>query len=180
MKFTLGQIKKNTINNTSFYFKEEVDVSDLKQLNDEIRKINSVDVAGNYVMQGEEIIFTFTITGEMILPCARTLVDVKYSFEIDALEIFSISPYYGKEEEEEEIHRIDGEVLDLTPYIKENILLDMPFRVFSQDEKAQNNVPQEGRGWEVVSEENKSEREPSIDPRMKKLQSLLKDNKKEK
>lgn len=174
MKFTLGEIKKDAYNQP-FTFAGEVDVSELEAMNNDIRELKSVRVYGICTIQGDEFIFSMTISGKMILPCARTLVDVPYSFEFKADEIFSISPYYGKEEEENEIHPVEGEVLDLTPHIKENILLEVPFRVFSDDEEAQQNAPIKGEGWEFTSEEKK---EKIIDPRLKKLQSFFEDGKK--
>ncbi|WP_010096804.1 YceD family protein [Ornithinibacillus scapharcae] len=174
MKFTLAQIKKNAFQKP-FPFSGEVDVSELEQLNNDIRKIDPVLVEGTCTMQGEQFFFKFTITGQMILPCARTLVDVPYSFEIHAEEIFSSSPYYN-EDEDAEIHPIHGEVLDLMPYIKENILLEVPFRVFS-DEVDPDVLIQKGKDWEVLSEKPT---EVKIDPRFKKLESLFKDTEKEK
>ncbi|GEN30330.1 uncharacterized protein HNQ35_000960 [Cerasibacillus quisquiliarum] len=179
MKFSLAQINKNTAHNRSFHFKEDMDVSDLKTLNDDIRDIQTAYVTGDCIVRGKQIIFTLRIQGEMILPCARTLVDVPYAFDINAVEVFSTSEYLTEAEEEEEIHPVQGEVLDLAPYIKENILLDIPFRVISDEVDKENNVPQEGHGWQVVSESELSQQQ-TIDPRMKKLQSLLEKDKKEK
>ncbi|WP_099157978.1 YceD family protein [Virgibacillus ndiopensis] len=174
MKFSVGQIKRTT-HNEPFTFDGKVDVSELETMNNDIRKIEPVHVFGQCYIQGEQLFFSFTIKGEMILPCARTLVDVPYPFEIRADEVFSLSPYYGEEEMENEIHPIDGEMLDLTPYIKENILLEVPFRVFSDD--AKEGAPMNGDGWDFISDEKS---EQKIDPRLKKLESLLKDNEKEK
>ena len=177
MKFTLSQIKKSAYNGP-FTFDEKVDVSELETMNNDIREIEPVRVYGTCILQGEQVIFSFTTEGEAILPCARTLVDVPYAFKVKADEVFSTSSYYGKEEEENEIHPIDGEVLDLTPYIKENILLELPYRVFSEGTNDdQNKAPVKGQGWEFVSEVNEKE---TIDPRLKKLELLFKDNKKEK
>ncbi|WP_407268088.1 YceD family protein [Radiobacillus sp. PE A8.2] len=153
-------------------FEEDVDVSEIKDMNNDIRSIEPVHVKGFATMQGNEITFHFTIDGTMTLPCARTLVDVNYPFHIDTREIYSTSPYY-KVEDDSEIHPVDGEMLDLTPYIKENVLLEVPFRVFSDDEKAQENAITKGEGWELKSE-HKTEKK--IDPRLQKLQSLLDDN----
>src|SRR5690625_5556385 len=83
MKFTLGEIKKGT-HNQPFTFDEEVDVSELETMNNDIRELKTVRVKGMGVLQGDEIIFTMTISGEMILPCARTLVDVPYLFDFNA------------------------------------------------------------------------------------------------
>ncbi|MFD1038765.1 YceD family protein [Virgibacillus byunsanensis] len=175
MKFSLGEIQRKAYNEP-FSFDGEVDVSELETMNNDIREIKPVRVNGQSTVQGNEIFFSFSISGLMILPCARTLVDVPYSFEIQAREVFSTTSYYTDDEEENEIHPIDGEVLDLTPFIKENILLEVPYRVFSDDVDAQKVTPSKGSGWEFISEENK---EKTIDPRLKKLESLLNDNEKE-
>ncbi|WP_042145031.1 DUF177 domain-containing protein [Paucisalibacillus sp. EB02] len=174
MKFTLAQLKKNAFNKP-FSFSGEVDVSELETMNNDIRKINPVQIQGICNMHGEQFFFTFTITGQMILPCARTLVDVQYPFKINAKEIFSSSTYID-EEYDAEIHPIHGEVLDLMPFIKENILLEVPYRVFA-DEVDSNELIQKGNDWEVLSEKPK---EVKIDPRFKKLESLFKDTEKEK
>ncbi|MEN2766554.1 YceD family protein [Ornithinibacillus xuwenensis] len=175
MKFTLAQLKKNAFNKP-YQFSAEVDVTELETMNNDIRKIGPVQVQGVCTMQGDQYFFKFTITGQMTLPCARTLVDVIYPFEIKAEEIFSSSSYYD-EEDDTEIHPIDGEVLDLMPYIKENILLEVPFRVFSDDADPEKDTLHKGNGWEVLSEKPE---EAKIDPRFKKLESLFKDNEKEK
>lgn len=173
LKLTLAQIRKSAYSEP-FAFDEMVNVSDLEAMNNDIREINPVRVQGQCFLQGEQIIVSFKISGKMILPCARTLVDVDYPFEIKVDEVFTTSSYY---DEEEEIHPIDGEVLDLTPYIKENILLEVPFRVFAEDTSGQDAAPSKGAGWELVSEKPVEE---TIDPRFKKLESLFEDKKEDK
>ncbi|WP_067728278.1 YceD family protein [Oceanobacillus damuensis] len=176
MKLTLSQIRK-TAANKPFEFDEMVDVSELETMNNDIREIKPVRVHGKADIQGEQFFFSFQIEGEMILPCARTLVDVPYPFTVKASEIFSTSSYYGSDEAENEIHPINGEVLDLTPYIKENIILEIPFRVFSKETNPKEGAPSQGNGWEFISEVKE---EKKIDPRFKKLESLLEKKKKEK
>lgn len=167
MKLSLGQIKKLAWDKP-YTFEKNVNVSELETMNNDIREISVVSVQATCFMKDEEIIVSLKIEGEMILPCARTLVDVKVPLDIKADEVYSISPYY---DEEDEIHPVNGEVLDLTPQIMENILLNTPYRVFSADKEAQKNVPLKGEGWEVVSEEATKN---VVDPRMKKLEKLLK------
>src|SRR5690625_486044 len=132
MKFSLTHIRKNTYDGP-FTFSGKIDISEIESLKNDIRKAFPVDINGDCVLQGDEIIFTFTLCGKLILPCARTLVDVLYSYTIDAVEVFSTSPYYGKEEEENDIHEVKGEVINLSPLIKENIILNLPYRVYSKD-----------------------------------------------
>ncbi|MFD1415481.1 YceD family protein [Oceanobacillus jeddahense] len=176
MKLTVNQIKKGSVNEP-YFFDNQADVSELESMNNDIRKISPVHVTGQATMHGEEFYVNFHIKGEITLPCARTLVDVPYPFDIDASEVFSTSAYYGKEEEEQEIHPIQGEVLDLTPYIKENILLEIPFRVFAENVDSDEAAPSSGKDWEFVSE---TKEEKSIDPRLKKLESFLNNKPKEK
>ncbi|WP_082234275.1 YceD family protein [Halobacillus massiliensis] len=167
MKFPLQKLSQS--GDKPFEFEDDVEIHELEDMNNDIRKITPVHVSGQAVKYGEDIHVTFTVEGEMTLPCARTLVDVPYPFRFEAEEHFNASSYY-EEEDESEIHPIQGEVLDLTPYIKENVILEVPTRVFSEDDKAQEQALTEGKGWQVVSEEAE---EKKIDPRMAKLQSLL-------
>lgn len=175
MKFLLNEIKKNA-QNKPFTFDREMDASELARANsNDIRDISTVRVQGNCVLDGDQFIFTLHISGEMILPCARTLEDVNYPFDVKEVEVFSESPYYGEEEEEEEIHQVEGEVIDLAPLIYENIILATPYRVYS-DEDVLKNALTKGDGWELSLEnesEEQREDDQKIDPRLKKLKKLL-------
>src|SRR5690625_6859004 len=108
MKFSLSQIRKNAYEQP-YNFSGEIDISDLESENNDIRKAFPTKVTGYCVIEGDEIVFTLTITGKLILPCARTLVDVDYEYTIQAIEVFSTSPYYGEEEEENDIHQLRSE-----------------------------------------------------------------------
>lgn len=177
MKLTLSEINK-IAHRKLFSFDEEVDVSELETMNNDIRKIDPVRIQGECSVNGDEYTFTLTMSGVMILPCARTLEDVTYPFEVNTVEIFSSSEFYGEEEEEQEIHRVVGEVIDLKPCIMENILLAVPFRVFS-DQKDQDHTKFRGEGWRLTLEEELDEakanqdQDRAIDPRLKKLAALL-------
>lgn len=180
MKFLLNQIKKSA-QNKPFKFDEEIDVSELEALDNDIRKMKPVRVQGECTLDDEQVIFSLCISGEMTLPCARTLVDVPYFFTINETEIFSFSPYRTEDDIENEIFPIEGEMIDLRPIIEENILLAVPFRVFSEDEDAIKNAILKGDGWDYFQEADENEKqEKTIDPRLKKLQSLLDNKEKEK
>ena len=172
MKFVLSQIRKEA-QNKLVSFDQQVDISELKSLNNDIREAKEVQVFGSYALDGEEVIFSLNIVGEVILPCSRTLVDVPYSFHVKVTEIFSTSLAYGQEEEQEDIHYLDGEVIDLYPYILENILLELPYRVVTEDKSVLDNALFEGEGWSFALEEEYEQREKQIDPRLKKLEQLL-------
>src|SRR5690606_28431678 len=161
MKITVSQIRQKSFEQP-FEFEETVDVSELETMNNDIRRIRPAHVRASFTTDNEEIIVSLKITGEMILPCARTLVDVPYQYDITADEIFSTSPYLTEDDLENDIHPVEGEVLDLKPHILENILLEIPFRVFSDEANPEGAAPTEGEGWSFVQEETK---EKTIDPR---------------
>ncbi|PXW92620.1 uncharacterized protein DES38_102204 [Streptohalobacillus salinus] len=172
MKISIQKILRQE---EGFPFEGEVDVSELESMDNDIRKVGSVEVAGVATAQNKLITVNLSIKGKMILPCARSLVDVPYPFDIHTVEVFSIDTYY-KEEDESEIHPVDGEILDLEPFIKENVLLEIPFRVFADPEVIEAHALSAGDGWTVVEENDSTDQ---IDPRMSKLQSLLRDDKNE-
>ncbi len=172
MKFSIMELQKETFDG-AVSFDESVDVSELETLNNDIREIGSVRVKGICTMDKDEFVFSFTIKGEMILPCARTLVDVQYPFDIRATEIFSTSLHIAEEDEEDGVHQILEDTLDLTPYIMENIILSMPYRVFSNEKAIE-----DGEGWSFFIEDDYEEKQQeTIDPRLAKLQSLLDNDK---
>lgn len=172
LKFLLSQIRKEA-HNTLMHFDHQVDVSELKVLNEDIREAKDARVYGYCSLDGNEIIFSLNIVGEVILPCYRTLVDVPYNFHVKATEIFSTSMYYGEEEEEFDIHFLEGEAVDLHPLIFENILLELPYRVVTDDQSVLDKALLEGEGWSFSEDEELKEPEEKIDPRMKKLKQLL-------
>lgn len=179
MKFNLSQIKKDTFDGP-FTFEETVDIAEIKERDSEIRDVSPLHLHGICDLRNGDVIFSLTMKGKVILPCARTLVDVPFTFEENVVEVFSESPNYGEEEEENEIHQIDGEIIDLMPLIQENVLLAIPYRVFSEDEEAIKATPAKGNGWEYLLEDDYlDQQEKAIDPRLQKLQTLLDNNKKD-
>lgn len=170
MKFSVKQIKGN-VEHGPISFEQYVNVSELLDLpNNEIRKIDSVQVYGMCVVENNEIVFDYTIVGEMILPCARTLVDVAYPFRFRTTEIFTTKQI--EMNDDEEIHFIESDEIDLKPYILETILLQKPYRVFSDEA-----VIEDGDGWSFYTEDTfAEEQKDKIDPRLAKLQQLLDEN----
>lgn len=171
MKLSIQKI----LQQAPYSFEGETDVSELVSFDNDIRHVGSVEVSGIASVQNKTITVNLLIKGVMVLPCARSLVDVDCPFEVETIEVFSIDPFYT-EEDESEIHPIKGEILDLTPFIKENVLLEIPFRVYADKEVIEKYALTAGDGWSVV-EEDKVEKK--IDPRLSKLQSLLTDDKNE-
>ncbi|CAM3959198.1 YceD family protein [Alkalicoccus chagannorensis] len=150
---------------------ESVDVSEVRNADREIREISSVHVKGSGSVTRELATFTLHISGTMTLPCARTLNDVEYPFSIDAVEAFQLSEW-ATFDEDEDVHELTSNTVDLMPYVRERILLEKPLRVFS--DKPEGPAPESGSGWELQAEQH-DQPEEKVDPRMAKLKQLFND-----
>mgnify|MGYP003293560481 FL=1 len=83
----------------------------------------------------------------MVLPCAITLKPVNYPFNIEISgEIEELMENF-----EENSTNFQNSI-DILPIIWENILMEIPMRVVS-DEAENSNITKEGEGWKFVTEE---------------------------
>ena len=107
----------------------------------EIRELKNVKVSGEILIDYEDNLFlNLKINGTMILPCSVTLVDVPYEFET---EFDSIVGNF------EEIYKNNKNTLEISDILWENIVLEIPIRVVSENCKPSNTS---GDGWELISE----------------------------
>ena len=129
--------------------------------NTDMRDISPVKVTGYVSNNEEEYELNINVSGEMILPCARTLKDVKYPFSIDIIEPIG--------ENNENSLEIVQNSIDIFPIIWQYILMDVPLRVLHPDAKE---FHIEGEGWHLITEDDKKE---VIDPRLAKLKDYIKE-----
>ena len=109
--------------------------------NTDIRKLENLHVSGEVSVDYDDYInLNVKITGRMILPCAITLNDVPYDFTSEVEE--NIGKF-------EEIYKNNKNLLEISPILWENIVLEIPIRVVSKDIKPSNTS---GDGWELISE----------------------------
>ena len=108
-------------------------------INTDIINLKKLHIKGEISIDYEDdIYFNVNISGTMILPCAVTLKEVDYDFDINIDE--SIGKF-------EEITKKNKNSLDISEYLWENIVLEIPIRVVSRDKKPSNTS---GDGWELV------------------------------
>ncbi|WP_375088323.1 DUF177 domain-containing protein [Peribacillus sp. RS7] len=171
MKWTISQLQK--IRDKDLRFDELVDVLDIRERDPQIRDVSPIRVAGRADISSTEITFHLHLSGELTLPCSRTLVDVKYPIDIDTKETFLLkaddTDFYG-----DDVTVVEGDVVDLIPVIKENLLLEIPMQVFCEDVDSNEAAPQSGKDWAVISQE---ENEHKVDPRFAKLADFFDNNK---
>ena len=120
---------------------EEVEIDESYLETSEIRKLSKVHVTGNVEVDYEDNINLFlNVTGTMVLPCAVTLDDVDYEFSSE------IEESLGKFEE---IYKNNKNTLEISDILWENIVLEIPIRVVSDEIEPSNTS---GDGWELISE----------------------------
>lgn len=165
MKWSIHQLRKHR--QGPLLLDEAVDLDSVKNRNDEIRAISPVRVSGTCSIGEKKLTCQLRLEGSMILPCARTWEDVDYPFSVDSVEQFS----WDQEtlQTDDEIHPVEGEVIDFTPVLEELILLEVPMQVFCED--ADEKTRMEGKGWsyttdEQLEAERQEESAEKIDPRL--------------
>lgn len=158
--------------NKDFSIDEIIRVDEIKQDDPSIREVSPMHITGRGDIDSTKVTFHIKIDGYIILPCSRTLVDVKLPVNVETTETFLLqgSVY----ETEEESHQVKGDVIDLKPIIREILLLEIPMQVFCDDANREDAAPQSGKDWEVIHEEAESGR---IDPRLAGLAKFFDENK---
>ena len=160
MNIDLTELKNNLCNKIDVDINYSFSEEELKST--EIRKLDNVSIKGSItkdVLNNE--ILDVMVDGVMILPCARTLKDVSYPFSI------KINGGINElmEETTEKSKNFENSI-DIFPIIWENILMEIPMRVVSEDADFQT----EGNGWKLVTDENECR---NINPELQKLKDLL-------
>ncbi|KAB7707958.1 DUF177 domain-containing protein [Bacillus aerolatus] len=175
MKWSIIQLQK--FRDTGLVIDEMVDMSHLEAREAEIRSLPPVHVTGRADISADKVTFHLNVKGCMILPCSRTLVDVEYSFEFSLMETFILkASLFSEYQENEDIHLVKGDVVDLKPVLEEEILLEVPMQVIS--EEADQHIISSGKGWEYQGEEQAPAEENKVDPRLAGLADFFKSDKK--
>ena len=111
--------------------------------NTEIKKLDNVKIIG-YVRRNslDEMEINLTISGTMVLTCSITLKDVNYDFNIELDDTLDRI----LEENDKKMQN----TIDIFPIIWENILLEVPMKVVSEDATLEKT---EGDGWKLITED---------------------------
>jgi uncharacterized protein len=181
MKWSIHQLHQ--FHHKEMVIDEYVDVSDLKEIDNLIRDISPVHVQGRADIGSKKFTFHLQVSGTMVLPCSRTLVDVSYPFSIETTETFFMNDYDAVSTDED-THLVKDETVDLLPIVKELILLEIPLQIFAEEETVQDGAPQSGEGWEVIKEERweemaEEQAKQKIDPRLAALAKFFDKEQKE-
>lgn len=130
--------------------------------NDDIKDVSLVKVSGDITDNQEYFSVNLNIKCELTLVCSVSLKDVKYNIDINIEEIIG-----ENDNNLEEFDKIINNSIDLLPIIWQNILVEVPMRVVSEDVQEENIY---GNGWKFITKEEESK---EIDPRLSKLKDFL-------
>jgi len=130
-------------------------------LDSRIHDLKNASVIGKiYVDATGDIILDCKFSGTMFIEDSISLESIPYNFEINIEEKLE-----DLEENYQDCYSFSKNTLDLIKVLWQNIVLEVPI---SYTKVIDANL--KGNGWELLNEEKK----PDIDPRLKKLEDLLK------
>lgn len=129
-----------------FLYKNTIVLDEALYKNTDIRKLSPVEVSADIKrITDTSYKMSLEIKGEMTLPCSITLNDVIHPFDIKTEVKLS-----NEDEEDEEYVKIIQNNIDIISIIWQNIVLEIPLRVVSEDA---NNSPVSGEGWKLIRED---------------------------
>jgi uncharacterized protein len=169
MKWTLNQLQKSR--NKEYPVDEIVNADGIMEIDKTIRSVSPMHITGWADIDSSKVTFHLKINGHLILPCSRTLVDVKFPINVETTETFLLND--KGYESEDEVHQVKGDIIDILPIIHEILLLEIPMQVFCED-STEEGAPQSGQDWEVIQEQDKTDR---VDPRLAGLAKFFDQNK---
>lgn len=179
MKWSIKQIEDNS--GMPLKISEVIDMkSSLMERETEILDVSPVKLNGTLLYDNYSVLAVFSFEVIVTLPSSRTLNPVPYAMVVNVSERFAQIndvAYVIKNYPDDVVNAIDGNIIDLTESIIDNILLNLPLQVLSDEELAQQDLPS-GQGWALLTEDaflkqKQKEAEETIDPRFAGLKTLL-------
>ncbi len=138
----------------------------------QVKSIPKVHVTGDLQYDGSTLVYSnLELEGVMIVPDSITLEDLEVEFDTESHEIYSFSPI-KEEENEEDIIVVKKDTIDINPEVFQAVIYEAPMSITL--------LPREqypkGNGWQVISDQDKVEKEDKIDPRWEKLSEFKLDD----
>ena len=146
MHYDLVRLNNNIVKSIEVNEEYSFTLDELKGT--DLLKLDNIKVEGEIFKNGlGNIELNLDVEGIMVLPCAMTLKPVNYPFSVQISgEIEELMENF------DEISTNFQNSIDILPIIWENILMEIPMRVVS-DEAKNSDMKMEGEGWKFVTEE---------------------------
>lgn len=178
MKINLASLKKDKKEQVDLNFLVNFDTIDY--YGDQIKLPSPVDVTGKLYVVDERIYISCRLKAELVMNCSRCLKSTTYQMDekINAELVHEQSEEAEDDTDEDDLIFYQGDTVELEEVIKESILMNVPFQMLcTKDCKGlcvhcgkdlnveECQCPEEDEGEDLM-----------VDPRLAKLQELLKDN----
>ncbi|GAX47912.1 YceD family protein [Pseudolactococcus reticulitermitis] len=153
MKWSLQELnKKHSVEfETVFDLKQE-----LTSREPEILDVSPVVVNGRVDADGGIYSLSFTADYTLTMPSSRSLTPVEVPLTLTVSEIFTTQAYFEAHQADldaDMLFILDKDLIDLAESVADNILLEIPLRVLTDEEKQSDALPS-GSAWQVLSEDD--------------------------
>ncbi len=92
-----------------------------------------LDLRLEAVMEG--VLVSGTARVHVVGECARCLDPLEHDLEVELQELYTYDDEHDEPEEEDgEVSRLDGDLLDLEPLVRDAVVLSLPFRPLCRDD----------------------------------------------
>ncbi len=151
MKWSLQELNKKK----SVTFEDDLDLKqNLMSRDSEILDVSKIAVQGRLDADGGVYALNFTAKFDLTMPSSRSLTPVILPMEMTISELFTTAAFFEENQENldaDMLFVLEKDVIDLEEAVSDNILLDLPLRVLTDEEKTSEILPT-GSSWQVLSE----------------------------
>lgn len=153
MKWSLQELnKKHSVEfETAFNLKQE-----LTSREPEILDVSEILVNGRVDADGGIYSLNFTADYTLTMPSSRSLAPVEVPMMLTVSELFATQAYFEANQADldaDMLFILDKDLIDLAESVADNILLEIPLRVLTDEEKQSDELPS-GSAWQVLSEDD--------------------------
>ncbi|KRN01582.1 metal-binding protein [Levilactobacillus senmaizukei DSM 21775 = NBRC 103853] len=180
MKWSMTELRKN-YRSEPMMFDETLDLkADLmERYGNEVLDLSPVHAKGMVsIVSGGDVVVDATVTADLTVPSSRSLTPVHLPVDFTMTEFYVSDPTATQRFEKTDVVMvITDDVIDFDKSVGDNILLQIPMHILSEDERKGAAMPT-GQDWQVVAEADlaavEKENKP-VDPRLAKLKDFFPD-----
>lgn len=137
-------------------FDQELDLlKSLQERNPEILDLSQLRAVGKVSYDNGLYFLEYQLSYDITLASSRSLEPVVLQENYPVAEVFGDAEEATSLSEEEALYLlpIEGDGISLKDSVADNILLEIPLKVLTPEEEAEDSMPQ-GAAWQVLSEED--------------------------
>jgi uncharacterized protein len=163
MKINVSSVSRSI--DSSMKVSGDVNIPQISYGSEDIDIVSPIVVDGMITNTGGQLIIKGTIKAKLLLKCSRCLEKFEYNL------VTSFEEELSNEENEEDVIFVEGDILDMTDIVVNNILLSLPMK-FVCSENCKGLCPKCGRNINIHECSCVDE---NLDPRLAVLKDLLRD-----